>query len=293
MKYYMHVNFLERLFPVDEIIARCADAGYDGIELRNRDSSGKNPLSAYLEHCCGVAARYRLDVVFGGSSLAHAADADARAQSLADLKTVIDISSAHGVRLLNVFTGNLAAPDVPYHHFDAHGSAIATDAQWTAAVDFFQRAGDHAAERGVNLCFETHNVYLHDLGEPTARLVDRIGRKNVLTNLDYGNMYLNRRSQGMDQELQLLAGRIGYVHLKNLRAFNHLDSRLYYATSLADGDINNFLLVRKLLAAGYSGALTIENTMAGDKRRWVEADLAYLKSIIADLGQVEIEVGAS
>jgi sugar phosphate isomerase/epimerase len=283
MKYYMHVNFLERIFPLEEIIRRCAAAGYDGIELRCRDGSGQRSLTAYLEHMGRVARENKLDLVFGGSSLAHDSNADARAKSLDELKTLIRTSAGLGVKILNVFTGNLSTPAQPYTYFEYHGSTLATEPQWAAAVDFFQQAGDVAADQGVTLCFETHNVYLHDLAEPTARLLDRINRTNVKANWDFGNIYLNRRNQGLDKELAALSGKIGYVHLKNLRAFNHFDSRIYHGTSLAGGDINNFVMIRKLLESGYRGPLTIENTSPGDKRAMMTEDLAYLKAIIAEL----------
>jgi len=48
MKIYMHVNYLEHVFPIEEIAARAADAGYDGVELHGWDVTKQQPLDEYL-----------------------------------------------------------------------------------------------------------------------------------------------------------------------------------------------------------------------------------------------------
>jgi sugar phosphate isomerase/epimerase len=62
---YMHVNFLENTFPVDQIIPRCADAGYDGIELRGYDINGKMSVADYLDYVYPLTEKYQLKVTFG------------------------------------------------------------------------------------------------------------------------------------------------------------------------------------------------------------------------------------
>jgi sugar phosphate isomerase/epimerase len=279
----MHVNFLEAIFPLEEVARRAAVAGYDGIELRGWDRTNETPLPEYLKRCCGIAASNKLDLVFGCPNDGLSKGKAPRDKAMANLETVIRIGAEHGVKILNVFAEPLISDDIPYTHFEEIGSALATDAMRKATADYFKEAGDFAAKHNVTLCFEMHNGYLHDLAAPTLELLKAIDHKNVKANIDFGNIKLSRNNQGMDKELGLMAGRIGYVHLKNVISLNQFDSRVYRCVALRDGEINTFLFMRKLLEDGYTGPVCIENTFPGDKREFVKEDLEYLNRIVAEL----------
>lgn len=275
----MHVNFLENVYPIDQVISLAAKAGYNGVELRGWDTTNQTAVEDYIDQCCKAARKYELDLVFG---CPNNTQAEHRDESMRKLKTIIQIAGRSGVRLLNVFSEGYKGPQTPYHHFELNGSALASEADFERAGVYFNEAGKFAAEHGISLCFETHNCYLHDIAEPVVRLLTRIDLPNVRANFDYGNIFLNRKNLGFDRETELLAPWIGYVHLKNVVAYNQYDSRLLRGSALADGDINNLLLMRKIMASGYRGPITIENIMPGDKRRQMHDDLAYLKSLIAE-----------
>lgn len=283
MKIYMHVNFIETVFALEEIGRRAAGAGYEGIELRGWDRTNETPLEPYLKRCCGIAKSNKLELVFGCPNNGLAGGAEKKAKAMKDLQTVIRIGADSGVKRLNVFGEPLISETIHYSHFDEIGSALATDAMRQATVDYFKEAGDFAAKHDVLLCFEMHNGYLHDLAAPTKQLLEQINHKNVRANIDYGNIALNRKQQGMDKELSLMAGLIGYVHIKNVISFNAFGLRAYRCVALRDGEINTYLFMRKLLADGYSGPVCIENTFPGDKRDLMKEDLTYLRSIVAEL----------
>ena len=280
---YMHVNYLEHVLPIEEIVLRCAATGYDGIELRGWDITEQRQTADYLAYVHGLTEQHGLKVTFGCRNDTVNPDAGVRTAAMADLKTIITFAGAKGIPALNVFGGSVINPSLPYTDFDGNGSAYATGEQWQMTIEFFQEAGDFAAEQGVDLCFETHNCYIHDLAEPTARLLQAIDRPRVKANLDFGNIYINRLNQGMTEEVSLLCGRIGYVHLKNLVSLLPIfDMQIFRSTGLEEGDINNFQLVLEIMKTGYKGIWTIENTMSGDKRNYMQRDLAYLKGVIAD-----------
>ena len=281
---FMHVNLLERVFPLDQIVRRCADAGYDGIEFRGRDITGEMPLDEYLDYAWQTARANGLGVVFGCENQTTSPDIGVRTASLEDLMTVIRFAGEHQVKTLNLFTGPVLRDDVPYVNFEFQGSAHATEDQWRWTTEYLQKAGAQAEECGVKLCLETHHGYLHDLAESTLRLIEAVGLRSVQANFDYGNLYLNRKNQGLDKEYETLGEHVGYIHIKNVRSFNAFDSRLYMATPLGGGDINHLLLIRMIKDAGYSGVLTIENTMAGDKCACVNDDLTYLRMVEAECG---------
>ncbi|MCC6423139.1 MAG: sugar phosphate isomerase/epimerase [Phycisphaerales bacterium] len=280
MKIYMHVNFLEHVFGVDEIIARAATAGYDGVELRGFDVAGKEAPDRYVERCCDLAGAHKMDLVFGCPNDTRAGASE---ESMKRMKSIIRVVGERGVRILNVFSEAMKGAQTPYHHFEHNGSAMATDEDFTRVADYFREVGGFAANYGVNLCFETHNCYLHDLARPTCRLLELINLSNVKANFDYGNIHLNRNNLGMEKELDALAPHIGYGHLKNIVAFNHYDSRLLRGAALDEGDINIFVFMRKLLARQIDAPIAIENILTGDKRALVKRDLAYLRSVMSDI----------
>jgi sugar phosphate isomerase/epimerase len=283
MPVYMHVNYLENAFDTASIIARCADAGYDGIELRGEDETGRLPLLEYLQQTQQECQRRGLGLVYGcGTDAAHP-DPAVRRRALDQLQTVIQFASDHGLPLLNVFGSSVKDPSRPASEYDAHGSACATPAQWQTTADHFRAAAEIAARKHVTLCLEVHHTYLHDLGSSTARLLDLISSPHVQANFDYGNIYIQRRQKGIAAELAALAGRVGYVHLKNACSLRQrFDLNVFLATPLRDGDINHVVLLRALRASGYRGVLTLENIMSGDKRMRVREDLAYLKDVLAE-----------
>ena len=284
---YMHVNYLENILPIKEIISRWADAGYDGIELRGYDCAKKMNTGDYLEHVHKLTRKSGIKVTFGCPNDTINPNAGERKKSMDDFKIIIDFASANEIRVLNVFGSSIVNPKLGYFDFHGHGSAYATEEQWKTTIEYFQEAGEFAGARGVDLCFETHNCYIHDLGEPTAKLLSAISRSNVKANLDFGNIYINKLNKGMQEELKQLSGRIGYVHLKNLISFlPYFEIGIFKCTALEDGDINNFVLILKLMKMGYKGVLAIENTMSGDKRNMVSKDLKYLKQLVSDAHSV-------
>ncbi len=286
MKIYMHVNYIEWLDDLVEITRRCAGAGYDGIELRARDRSNRLSLDDYLKLSGDVAKSAGLDVVYGFVAESTSDDEALRAQSLNDLKKVIRHAGDCGSTVLNVFGSPLLAEGVPYHCFDQHGSVLATEEKRRHTVEYFQAAAEIAVECGVKLCFETHNNYMHDLPVPTLALVEAIGHPSVAVNFDYGNIFLHAEDGTLENAIDTLGSHIGYVHIKNMMSFASFGTQIFRGTPLRDGDINHEMLVRKLLASGYQGCLTIENVMPGDKTHLMQDDIEYFREVIERCGVI-------
>lgn len=286
---YMHVNYLENAgMSLAEICRHCAEAGYDGIELRDRDRSGEMSPQAYLETAVAAAEAAGVAFTFGCRVDTTSEDEALRAQAITHLKSVLACAGANQIRTINLFAGMIRAVEpMRSGEFQKFGSNVATEAQWQRTVTHMRQASDLAARHDITLCLETHMGYIHDLGRPTAMLIDRIDRPNVRANFDYGNIFLHPDHEGLDQELQLLKDRIAYVHLKNIVNLRQYGTLAWLAAPLRDGDINNFMLLRKLFASGYQGILTLENTMQGDKRHLVREDLEYLKSLLRDIASLD------
>ena len=225
-------------------------------------------------------------VLFGGPGPnLMAAEADVRRRELDACAAFYRLAAKRfTLSVCNTMTGTLVAPNTHYFEFDKNGSAIATDEQWEWAVTGFRELGDLAAELGFRFAFETHNCFIHDLPEPTCRLVDRIGRPSVGVNLDFGNIILNPKGVSLAESIKALGDRIYEVHLKNLYLLPVHKYYHFIPCPLADGAINNREMLRLLKGLGYSGPIVIETPREGDREWFAREDLAYLRTLIDELG---------
>ena len=86
----------------------------------------------------------------------------------------------------------------------------------------------------------------------------------------------------LDDAIKVCGERIYYVHLKNSCSVRGAPGRI--PTGLGDGEINTRHLLRLLRASGYEGPLCLEGPRPGDREWFAQADIAYLKRLLADLG---------
>lgn len=281
MNIIMHVNYLERAMPLDKVVARCADAGYDGIELRDRDRSGRIPLDEYLQWTTELAQRHSLMLVYGSrNNTTENADVDVEFERL---QQVIRQAATAGSPLVNMFTGLLIPPDVEPRRFELTGSSCATQRNWQASVDYLKQAATLAEQHDIDLCLETHNGYLHDLAKPAAKLVDLVNSPRVKINLDLGNIGLNANAESLTDEIETAGSRIGYAHLKNYTQVRFTSSPGYFMTPLSMGDLNHYILLPQILKHLQGNWLAIENTMPGDKREIMHMDLNYLHKLLDEI----------
>jgi sugar phosphate isomerase/epimerase len=113
--------------------------------------------------------------------------------------------------------------------------------------------------------------------------VERIGRPSIGVCLDYGNIVDFPQHPSVEECLESLKGMLHYVHLKNSSPVRGgAGGRV--PTGLADGEINTRQLLRHLATIGYAGPLCLEAPRPGDREHFAQADIAYLKRLLADLG---------
>jgi sugar phosphate isomerase/epimerase len=180
-------------------------------------------------------------------------------------------------------TGVVMAPGAKYDEYGRNGSSAATEEHWQWAVEGFQTLGDLASELGFLFAFEIHNCYLHDLPEPARKLVDRIDRPSVGINFDYGNIIWHPSDPGLAEAIQVCAGRLYYVHLKNSYVVTEGGQRISIRSGLADGIINNRDLLRQVKALDFRGPICIEAPRQGDREQFAKEDIAYLRSVMAEV----------
>jgi sugar phosphate isomerase/epimerase len=290
MQVLMHINYFERGYTLEQAFERARHHGYDGIELRWKDPETGRADGAYLDKAAALRDRYGMKHVVFGVGVNLVPESDSEIQAEMDL-AVKFINAAAGKLASNVFNmgaGSLVLEGAGYGEYDKHGSALADEALYERTARRLAEIADRTEASAAVLALETHNCYLHDLPEPTRKLLERTGRPRVTANFDMGNIILNSNGPSEKDSVEILKGRIGYCHMKNTVVFGKLSFR----TLLEAGMIDNFLLVRSLLDAGFEGPWGIEYPARGDHNHACGKDIAYFRTLFNEVQEFRARHGA-
>lgn len=277
MKLCMH-SYTFRAYPLDRALKKAAQYGWDGIELNTKHFDITN-LKEDLDQIIETAARYGVDISvidFPGSFIQD--DRDAAKRSVEQVAQMISVVRNYGIQIMNGGVGGLTGPNPK--DYGRNGSAIATDAHFERAAEALKELGKVAESEGVALTLEIHMNTLHDTAASTLRLLDMVQSPAVLANPDPGNMYSTSTAENGVKTMEMLAGRIGLVHLKNCVNQN---GTYCYSTLLEAGDIDFFKVLEALQKTGFDGAVTVEYCGLGDPNVAAARDLTYARSILTEL----------
>ncbi len=281
----LHINYYEQGQSLEKACLDAVKLGFDGIEFRRKRHNVEEPQEAYLDAIEAAVAKSGLKQVIFGSPGPNLMTDDAAVRET-ELEAALDFYAKarkrFGTTISNTFSGPLLNPDpaIPYNHYDKQGSAIATPEQWAQATEGFKKLGKLAEEIGLQLAFETHMGYLHDVPEAAKRLVDEIGSPNVGVALDSANIALIPGQPGLVEQVEILGERIFYLHLKNIVQY---PGGGFSCTALGSGALNNRELLSALQARGFNGPIGIEAPRPGDREWFAREDIAYLQSVLDDL----------
>jgi sugar phosphate isomerase/epimerase len=281
----LHINYFEQGQSLERACELARKLGADGIEFRRQPSGWAGSNAEYLDALARALDRHPLDWV-GFGSVVNLMDQDAavRDRELDAAESFYrEASRRFPVKLVNAFAGILQNPDAGVSRYEGwhHGSAIASEDQWSHAVGGYRRLAGVAEELGFRIAFETHLWYVHDTLESAIRFVDSIGSPNAGITWDQGNLYFLRPCLSTAEVLKKAENRIFHVHLKNLLPDpNHF----FGACNLEDGVINVREQAHALGNAGYSGAWCIESPRDGDRERFAVKDIGYMRDVLEDLG---------
>lgn len=283
----LHCNYVEQGQSIQQMCELAVKWGFDGIEFRRDRGKGESPTD-YLDELEAAVNRTGLKYVLFGAPgpdlmLADAGERQREIDAYADFYR--DAARRFTLTVCNTMAGSLHAKDAPWYEFEKAGSGCATDEQFAAAVEGFQALGDLASELGFKLAFELHMNYIHDMPEPARKLVDAIDRESVGLNIDYGNIVLYPPGPPtLAETLEICKGRTYLLHLKNVYKLAGLKYQNWVVCPLADGVINNREFLSILNEQGYDGPIVIEQPREGDRSWFAVEDLAYIKSVMSDLG---------
>jgi len=262
---------LEMVFPdlpCAERIARIAACGFDCVEFwfhdgtfNGRDCAGGRKDAAALKQACAEAGVTINNMVVNapdGSLGGAPVCADDRPKYLARLEEVIAFAKACGCRQAITCSGNLQ-PGVSRNRMRKHLEEGLGEA---AAI---------AAKRDVVLFLECLNTrtdhfnYFLDSSAEGAAIVRAIGSPNLRLLYDVYHM-------------QIMEGSLIATIEENLDVIGHFHSAgVPGRHELMDGELNYRHIVRRIEAAGYTGAFGLEYTPAlADHAESLRATRRYL-----------------
>lgn len=281
MQFILH-SYSFRDYPLEAAFESARKFGWDGLELQ-RAHFNPDYLNEELPRCQRLGQRFGIPIYcvdFSGDFTNDDPDMVSASERLVERS--IRICAERGVRLLNGFTGFLAGANP--QDYGANGSAIASDTHFERAAQCLRRLGATALDHDVTLTLEIHMNTIHDTIASTVRLLDMVDCPNVLANPDPGNMYATSTAERDPGALDLLAGRIGYFHLKNCV---ELDGGCDFSVCLEDGAIDTKSYLRKLAGIGYNGPICVEYCGTGDPHPSVERDIAFLRGAVEEIAEFE------
>ncbi len=277
MKIAMHTY----TFRDDPLETACEDAArfaWDGLELHHAHFD-QTKLERELPRCKKIAARHNIPIACVDFSADFINDDPKIAENSVELLTKnIAICAKHGIPLMNGFTGFLVADPAD---FGKNGSALATDTHYDKAAEALRHLAQAAARHNVQLALEIHMNTIHDTIAATAKLLDKVASDHIVANPDPGNLFATSTAEKDPAALDQLQGRIGYFHFKNCV---ERDGLYDYSVPLAQGHIDSFKYIQKLVQMGYNGPLCVEYCGDGDPHVPAQQDIHYLRQCLEQAG---------
>jgi sugar phosphate isomerase/epimerase len=270
-------------YTMEEAAALLEETGYGGVEWRVHNVSGTRKaggdslrgnkatidLETIVEKAREVrklAEKHDLDIVGLGAYVSY--------KHLNDVKRCLEAASIMGCGSVRV-----AAPK-----YD--GSENYNDI-FEEAVRGFTKVARLAREYGVRANVELHEDNICCSASLAYRLVSNFDPDNIGVILDPGNM-IRQGYEGWQIGLELLGPYLSHVHVKNCAWLEDgvVDEVRQWKTSVVPMK-EGFVKWRDVLTAldrvGFNGWLTLEDFSQGDTKSKLAEDLAYLKSVEAEL----------
>ncbi len=233
-----------REVEIPDYLAACGRLGFRYAEMNLTDAPGTRHLSpepsrqdldgmARAEQAAGV----KVVCLCVGNDFTTP-DPQAVKQSVARVKSYVDMAVDYGVEAIRVFAGWTPFESLRPDSYRRCAAALA-------------EVGSHAQDKNVLIALENH-------GGPTAtaaqvkHLLELADHPNVQANFDGGNFA--KCKEDPLAAYGVLRGRIGYTHWKDVRVAG---GELEYC-ALGDGITDWTPLVEAILADGYDGYWAME-----------------------------------
>ena len=271
-----------------QFLSKVKEIGFDGIELpaMNLPDAEVANLRSELE-----GAGVPCVAIRGGGGAAHPRVAGANKQNMIN---AVQFASKVGAGVVNSTV--TTPPRDPNGKGTYRGESVSQGSSRLAAnADYERTAGavsevaGVAADLGVEISIEIHQNSIADNSWSALHLLELIDAPNVGLNPDLGNIYwtYDIPEESCEDAIAVLAPHVNYWHCKSLYRVHLPDQELaiYVQVPLPDGEIDYRFAISALVAANYSGYCAIEGVRYGDQFLQDGRSVAYVKSVLADLGK--------
>ena len=270
-----------------QFLAKVKEIGFDGIELpaMNLADAAIDTLRAELEDAGVPCVAIR-----GGGGAAHPRVAAANKKRMED---AVRFAAKVGASVVNSTV--TTPPREPGKKGTYRGESVsqgssryASEADYERTASAVTDVANIAADLGVEISIEVHQNSIVDNSWSALHLLGLIDAPNVGINPDLGNIYwtYDIPEESCEDAIVALAPHVNYWHCKSLYRVHipDLETAIYVQAPLPDGEIDYRFAIAALLDAGYDGYLAIEGVRYGDGFHQDGRSVAYVKSVLAELG---------
>lgn len=164
--------------------------------------------------------------------------------------------------------------------YDYEKQELKPELQWQWLVEGVSQLGEHAEELGMTVSLETlaHKYGLLNSVALARKLVDEVGSKAILANVDTAHLYLNADKP---DSLQALKGKVGHVHFTDCREGVHGD----LPAGRGAVPLRDYLIALK--GANFDGDVMIELEWCPEPQNaleWVREAYSSTARMMRDLG---------
>lgn len=270
-----------------QFLAKVKEIGFDGIELpaMNLADAAIDTLRAELEDAGVPCVAIR-----GGGGAAHPRVAAANKKRMED---AVHFAAKVGASVVNSTV--TTPPREPGKKGTYRGESVsqgssryASEADYERTASAVTDVANIAADLGVEISIEVHQNSIVDNSWSALHLLALIDAPNVGINPDLGNIYwtYDIPEESCEDAIVALAPHVNYWHCKSLYRVHipDLETAIYVQAPLPDGEIDYRFAIAALLDADYDGYLAIEGVRYGDGFHQDGRSVAYVKSVLAELG---------
>lgn len=244
--------------PIETVLPRLAEAGYDGAEVFGRQIEGKS--DDQLRELRGVADAAGIKLPLIAPYFVLTRGDKERAETIQVAERCVKAAAILGATKIRTFT------DVA----DGIGSDIATPEHWKNAVNGLRTIT--AMNRSIEFVVETHGKTLADTVEAAERLIHEVAVPNLKINFQPTPVMV---AYGLNRAFDRLRAHITHMHL-------HQFSPTAHGTWLDEpGDVSFPDFISHIRSRGYAGSISVEYCWKDVPWAKVKPACQYMRKLLA------------
>jgi len=251
---------------LDEMISVAKKYGYNGIEPRisakHKHGVEMNSSKSFREECKGKSKESGIAFSCIATSCIYA-NPETNKEMISDTYKSIDLAADVGAPIIRVFGGVIP-------------EGITREEAIDLLVKSMESVADHAAEKNVTVCVETHDHWCNP--KHLAEVMKRVNHPAIAVNWDIMHP-VRVEKVTMDEAFQVFKPWIKHIHFHD--GVTKKDGKLVMVP-IGEGDIDHQMAVQLLKDSNYDGFLS------GEWIKW-EPYETHLPRELSIMKQYEVE----